>query len=61
MSEDEVGPGVAVRVDRLVVELENVFALVERAGAVRVHDEVNERLVGEEGRLVLEGFVTFDA
>src|SRR5688572_169686 len=45
--------GVTVREDELVVELQHVFARIERGGAVRVHREVRQRLVREESRFPL--------
>ena len=54
MPQDELRAGITIGIDELIVQLQNISARVEQARAVGMHDEVHQRLVGEEVWLALQ-------
>ena len=61
MAQGEMRAGMAIGVNGLVVQLQDVPGRVERLGAIRVHHEVDNCLVGEKNRLSGNLFITLDA
>src|SRR3954470_13510915 len=54
VAQDELRSGVAIAIKKLIVELEDELARIERLRAVRMHRKLRQGLVGEEVRRVFE-------
>ena len=61
MAQGEVGASMAIGVNSLVVQLQDVFSRIERLGAIRVHHEMDNSLVSEKNRLSRDLFIARDA
>ena len=54
MTQGHAVPGVAIAVNRLIVELQNVLCRIERRRAVRMHGQMRDRLVREKIRRAIQ-------
>lgn len=50
MAESKGATRVPIRVNKLIIELENVFLSIQRHCAIHVHGQMRHRLIGEKGR-----------
>ena len=50
MTQNDIGSGVAIGKNELIVELKNKLCRIERAGSALMHGKMDESLVGEETR-----------
>ena len=51
MAQDEMGARIAIRIDELIIQLQDIPCRIEGQSAIRMHNEVHNRLVGEKIRL----------
>ena len=61
MTQGHAIAGVAIAVNRLIVELQNEICRIERCCAVRIHDQMRDRLIREKIGSAIQLQETFSA
>ena len=54
MTQDEVRARVTIRIDELIIKLKDILSRVQWQSAIRMHDEVHDRLVCKKIWLALQ-------